>query len=45
MKKTIWALIIFILGLAVAQYFFGVDVERLLEGTINFLTNIFKGPG
>ena len=44
MKQTIVALIVFFLGLVIAQYFFGVDVEKLVEGSINFLTDIFTGP-
>jgi hypothetical protein len=45
MKKIIWALIIFVLGLAAAQYFFGVDVEGLTEGFIDFLSDLLDGPG
>ena len=45
MKKTIIALIVFSIGLAVAQYFFDVDVEGLAEGMLSFLVEIFDGPG
>ena len=44
MKKTIIALIVFSIGLAVAQYFFDVDVEGLAEGTLTFLSEILDGP-
>ena len=44
MKKTIIALIVFSIGLAVAQYFFDVDVEGLAEGTLVFLSEILDGP-
>jgi len=45
MKKFMFPLIVFILGLAAAQYFFGVDIEGLAEGTIDFLAEILDGPG
>ena len=45
MKKIILPLCIVILGLAVAKFFFGVDVEGLTEGFIEFLTDILDGPG
>lgn len=45
MKKIIWALVVFGLGLAVAQFFFGVDIEGLTEGFIDFLSDILDGPG
>jgi len=45
MKKTIIALIVFSIGLAIAQYFFDVDVEGLAEGTLDFLSEILDGPG
>ena len=45
MKKIILPLSAFIIGLAVAQYFFGVDVEGLAEGFIDFLADILDGPG
>ncbi len=45
MKKIILALCVFILGLAAAKMFFGVDVEGLFEGFFEFLAEIFDGPG
>ncbi len=45
MKKIILALCIFILGLAAAKIFFGVDVEGLFEGFIDFISGILDGPG
>lgn len=45
MKKIILPVVILILGLAVAQFFFGVDVEGLLEGFGEFLAEILDGPG
>jgi hypothetical protein len=45
MKKIIFALCVFILGLAAAKQFFGVDVEGLFEGFFEFLAEIFDGPG
>jgi len=44
MKKIILPLCVFILGLAVAKFFFGVDVEGLAEGFIDFLLDILDGP-
>lgn len=45
MKKIIWPIIIFILGLAAAQFFFGVDVEGLTDGFVDFLSDLLDGPG
>lgn len=45
MKKIIFPLSVLILGLAVAKFFFGVDVEGLAEGFIDFLSDILNGPG
>jgi hypothetical protein len=44
MKKLILPLCVFIFGLAVAHFFFGVDVEGLAEGFIDFLSDILDGP-
>jgi len=44
-KKLFLPLFVVILGLAVAKYFFRVDIEGLAEGFIAFLTDIFDGPG
>ncbi len=45
MKKLILPLCVSILGLAVAKFFFDVDIEGLAEGFIDFLTDILNGPG
>jgi len=45
MKKIILALCVFILGLAAAKFFFGVDIEELGEGFLEFITEILNGPG
>ncbi|MDH3454914.1 MAG: hypothetical protein OEL80_07170 [Desulfuromonadales bacterium] len=45
MKKIILPLCVSILGLAVAKFFFGVDVEGLADGFIDFLADILNGPG
>lgn len=45
MKKFIVPIIIFACGLFIAYYFFGVDVEKLAEGFIEFLTDLLDGPG
>ena len=44
MKKLILPLCVFILGMAVAKFFFGVDVEGLAEGFIDFLSDLLDGP-
>lgn len=44
MKKLILPIIVFLLGLAVAQQFFGVNVTGLTEGFIDFLADILDGP-
>lgn len=43
MKKILPALIVFALGLFVADYFFGIDVPGLFEGFGRFLVDILKG--
>lgn len=45
MKKFIFPLCVLILSLAAAKYFFGVDIEGLAEGFLDFLTGILDGPG
>ncbi len=45
MKKILLPMCVVILGLAVAKYFFRVDIEGLAEGFIAFLSDIFDGPG
>jgi hypothetical protein len=32
-------------GLFIAYYFFGVDIEGLTEGFIDFLADLLDGPG
>jgi hypothetical protein len=43
MKKLVLPLVVFALGLFVADYFFGIDVPALFEGFGSFLVNILKG--
>ena len=45
MKKLIVPIIICAFGLFIAYYFFGVDIEGLTEGFIDFLTDLLDGPG
>ena len=45
MKAITWPVILFALGLAIAHFFFDVDVERLLEGFAGFVADILDGPG
>ena len=45
MKKYVIAFCVFIGGLAVSQYFFGLDIESLIEGTLDYLGEILYGPG
>jgi len=45
MKKLIVPIIICVFALFIAYYFFGVDIEGLTEGTIDFLAEILDGPG
>lgn len=45
MKKIIIPVTIAACGLFIAYYFFGVDVEGLTEGFIDFLSGILDGPG
>jgi hypothetical protein len=44
MKKFVLPICIFIGGLAIAQFFFGLDIEGLIEGTIEYLGEIIDGP-
>jgi len=44
LKKVILPLMVFILGLFIAKQFFGIDVEGLAEGFIDFLSNLFVKP-
>ncbi len=43
MKKIALPVIVFVVGLVIAKLFFGVDVEGLTEGFLDFLGNILKG--
>ena len=45
MRKLVLPLSLFILGLVVAQVFFGVDVKGLSKGFLGFLADILGGPG
>lgn len=44
MKKIIIPGIIFICGLAIAKYFFDVDIEALFEGFMDFVAGVLDGP-
>ncbi len=44
MKKLILPICIFIGGLAIAHYFFGLDVNGLIEGSIDYVGDILDGP-
>ncbi len=43
MRKLLPPLIVFALGLFVADYFFGVDIPGLFEGFGKFLADILRG--
>jgi hypothetical protein len=43
MKKLVIPLLVFGLGLFVADYFFGVDVPELFEGFAKFSIDLFSG--
>lgn len=43
MKKLVLPLLVFAMGLFVADYFFGVDVPGLFEGFGKFVAGILKG--
>jgi len=43
MKKLALPITIFIVGLFVANQFFGIDIERLAEGLFDMLGDILKG--
>lgn len=45
MKAILWPVILFVIGMLIAQFFFGVNVERLLEGFGDFIAEILDGPG
>jgi len=45
MKKLLLPLTIFVLGLAIADVFFGVDVRELFQGFGQFLADLFIRGG
>lgn len=45
MKVIAWPIILVIIGMVIAQYFFDIDIERLFEGFVDFITTILDGPG
>jgi hypothetical protein len=45
MKKLLLPLAVFCLGLAIADYFFGVDIPGLFAGFGEFLKNLFWPSG
>ncbi len=45
MKKIIFPIGICVAGVFIASYFFGVDIEELTEGFIEFLMDLLDGPG
>lgn len=45
MKHIVLPLAAIIVGLAAAEYLFGIDIERLFEGFIDFLAKLFGGSG
>ena len=45
MKKLILPLIVFFGGLSIAHYFFGLDIEGLIDGMFEFIGDILDGPG
>ena len=45
MSKLILPVTVFILGLAIAHYFFGVDVPELFRGFGQFLADLFIRGG
>lgn len=45
MKPIALPIVLLILGLLAASFFFGVDVEGLIKGFLKFLGGILRGPG
>jgi len=45
MKKIFLPVVLFIIGLVVANIYFGLDIEKLIEGFLDFITEILDGPG
>ena len=44
MKKYVVAICVLIGALAAAGYLFDLDIEALIEGTLNYLGEILDGP-
>jgi hypothetical protein len=42
-RKIAVSLTVFVLGLFVANYFFGVDVPKLFNGFVDLTVNLFTG--
>jgi len=45
MKTIVWPIIIFVAGLLIAHFLFGVDIERLAKGFFDFVSGILRGRG
>ncbi len=45
MKPIALPIVLLLLALLIANLFFGVDVEALAEGFLDFLGDILDGPG
>lgn len=45
MKKMTLPIIILIIAIAIAHFFFKVDVEGFFKGFIDFLGELLDGPG
>jgi len=43
MGKITGPLLVFVLGLFVADYFFGADVPKLFKGFVELIVNLFTG--
>lgn len=45
MKKLVVPVALCAFGLFIAYYFFGIDIESLTKGFIDFIAEILDGPG
>lgn len=45
MKPITLPIALFIVALLIAKFFFGIDIEDLFEGFLDFVGGILKGPG
>jgi len=45
MKKLVLPLTVFVAGLLIAHYMFGVDIPEMFEGFGKFIADILKGGG